>query len=128
MCYLGEWGSFLGFGFCVLRGGLYVGDEGFRRPSVANVDLADDSLRIDEDGSQVVIPGVDELPRAGKGKAALLGKDVYVGDFAGEETPFFEVCGKGLGVVFEDFWGVKGGIKRDGKKAKVVGGLRIVLQ
>ena len=128
MCYLGEWRSFLGFGFCILRGGLYVGDEGFRRPSVANVDLADDSLRIDEDGSQVVIPGVDELPRAGKGKAALLGQGVYVGDFAGKEAPFFEVCGEGLSVVFEDFWGVKGGIKRDGKKAKVVGGLRIVLQ
>ena len=115
-------------GFCFLRGGFYIGDEGFGRPSVANVDLADDSLGIDEDGSQVVIPGVDELLGADEVKAELPGDVVYVGDFAGEEAPFFKIRGEGLGVVFEDFWGIKGGIKGDAKEAKVVGGLGIVLQ
>ena len=111
-----------------MRSGFYVGDEGFCRPSVPNIDLADDSLGIDEDGSQVVIPVVDELPGASEVKAELLGNVVYVGDFAGEKDPFFKIRGKGLGVVFEDFWGVKGGIKGDAKKAKIVGGLGIVLQ
>ena len=114
--------------FCFLRSGFYVGDEGFCRPSVADVDLADDSLGIDEDGSQVVIPVVDELPRAGEVKAELLGNGVYVGDFAGEEAPFFKIRGEGLSVVFEDFWGVKGGIKGNAKESKIVGGLGIVLQ
>lgn len=49
-------GSFLGFGFCILRGGFYIGEKGLGRPSVADVDLADGSLGIDEDGSQVVFP------------------------------------------------------------------------
>ena len=56
MCYLGEEGSFLEFGFCILRGGFYIGEKGLGRPSVADVDLADGSLGIDEDGSQVVFP------------------------------------------------------------------------
>ena len=49
-------GSFLGFGFYILRGGFYIGEKGLGRPSVADVDLADGSLGIDEDGSQVVFP------------------------------------------------------------------------
>ena len=76
ICYLGEGGSFLGFGFCILGGGFYVGDEGFGRPGVADVDLADGSLGIDEDGSQVVIPGVDELLGSGEVQAELFGEGV----------------------------------------------------
>ena len=56
ICYLWEGGSFLGVGFCILRGGFYIGEKGLGRPSVADVDLADGSLGIDEDGSQVVVP------------------------------------------------------------------------
>ena len=76
MCYLGERCRFLRFGFCILRGGFYVGDEGLRCPSVADVDLADGSLGIDEDSSQVVIPGVDELLGAGEVEAELFGEGV----------------------------------------------------
>lgn len=123
-----EGGSFLGFGFYILRGGFYVGEEGLGRPSVADIDLADGSLGIDEDGSQVVVPGVDELLGASEVKAELFGKGVYVGDFAGEEAPFFEVCGEGLGVVFEDFWGVEGGVEGDGKEMEVGWGLGVVLE
>ena len=123
-----ERGSFTGFVFYILRGGFYVGDKGLGRPCVADVDLADDSLRIDEDGSQVMIPGVDELLGAGEAEAELFGDGVYVGDFAGEEAPFFGVCGEGLGVVFEDFWGIEGGIKGDGKEVEVGWSLGVVLQ
>ena len=49
-------GSFFGFGFCIFCGGFYIGEKSLRRPSVADVDLADGSLGIDEDGSQVVVP------------------------------------------------------------------------
>lgn len=118
----------MGFDFCILRGGFYIGDEGFGCPCVADVDLADDSSGIDENGSQVMIPGVDELLRAGEVKSELLGEGVYVGDFAGEEAPFFEVCGEGLGVGFEDFWSVEGGVEGDGKEAEVGWGLGVVLQ
>lgn len=127
-CYLGKWCRFLGFVFCILRGGFYIGDEGLGCPSVADVDLADGSLGIDEDGSQVVVPGVDELLGAGEDEAELFGDGVYVGDFAGEEAPFFGVCGECLSVVFEDFWGVEGGIEGNGKEVEVVGGLGVVLE
>lgn len=126
--YLGQRCRFLGFGFCILRGGFYVGDEGLGRPCVADVDLADDSLRIDKDGSQVMIPRVDELLGAGEAEAELFGDGVYVGDFAGEKAPFFGICGEGLGVVFEDFWGIEGGIEGDGKEVEVGWGFGVVLQ
>ena len=100
ICYLGEWCRFLGFGFCILRGGFYIGDEGLGCPGVADVDLADGSLGINEDGSQVMIPGVDELLGAGELKAELFGDGVYVGDFAGEEAPFFGVLRRVFGRSF----------------------------
>ena len=127
MLFMGG-GSFLGFGFCILRGGFYIGEKSLGRPSVADVDLADGSLGIDEDGSQVVIPGVNELLGAGEVEAELFGKGVYVGYFAGEEAPFFGVCGECLGVVFEDFWGIEGRIKGDGKEVEVSWGLGVFLQ
>lgn len=126
--YLGQRCRFLGFGFCILRGGFYVGDESLGRPGIADVDLADGPLGIDEDGSQVVIPGVNELLGAGEAETELFGDGVYVGDFAGEEAPFFGVCGEGLGVVFEDFWGVEGRIEGDGKEVEVGWGLGVVLE
>lgn len=111
-----------------MRGGFYVGNESLGRPSIADVDLADGSLGIDEDGSQVVIPGVDELLGASEAEAELFGDGVYVGDFASEKAPFFEVCGECLGVVFEDFWGIEGGIEGDGKEVEVGWGLGVVLE